>query len=420
MVGRTLEQIRQDALSDVTIPQALTIAVVGTLAFDIRLSLFSLEGVRVPVLLFELPLAGLSLAAVWHLVRKRWRPRSLVSWLAALLALMFIVSAVAHPSWFVVIRLYRFAAAASLSFWIFTMIRGPGRQRLYLVAAGVALFQAYLASGQHFLGKGMGYSFLGEADYLYGGGDPPLHTHGTFPLHHIFAGSTMAFLALLMQASWRPLSKLRRWWFPTLAAATLPMGFTYSRMGAVAWLLVVAVLGIASIKRPRPHFAVAVSILIGGLVAGVVGIDGWAARTTETIQGEDAGGDDTGADVGGRISMAIEAIRVVQAQPVLGTGIGRYHPVGTGQQEDEQLIAHNVPLLIAAENGVLAGLIAVMLLGIAGVTVVRAGPLPTAVFIAYLPFLLLDHFPYEDTQGIALTGLWIAAVSTAIVSRSEA
>lgn len=392
-------------------PEAATLAALATVAFDIRFTLFSIQGVQIPILLFELPLALLLVWAVSDLIHKRWRPRTTASRLGVVLAALLMVSAVVHPSWFTLLRLFRFAAAAAFAYSIFTVIRGGGRKQVYVVAAIVALFQSYLATGQHVLAKGMGYTFLGEGEYLYGGGVPPLYAHGTFPLHHILAGFAMAVLGLLMATSRRP----RRWWLVVPAGAAIPIGFAHSRMGAVAWLSVVAVVGVASIKQKALYLGLFTAILCGGILPGLVALDGWAARTTETIRGEGAGGDDEGVDVGGRLTFALQGIRVIRDAPLLGTGIGRYLSVAQHQLgEDVQEVVHNVPLLVAAENGILSGAVAVLLLGVAGAVAVRAGPLPLAIFLTYLPFILLDHFPYDDTQGIALTGIWTAATAGSI------
>jgi hypothetical protein len=50
-----------------------------------------------------------------------------------------------------------------------------------------------------------------------------------------------------------------------------------------------------------------------------------------------------------------------------------------------------------------------MLVGAAFVAA-RAGPLTLAVYVSYLPFVLLDRFPYDGAQGLALTGVWFGAM----------
>lgn len=399
--------------------ETLALGTLAALPFDIRLPLISLHNVRVSILLFELPLFFLLILTFAHLVRSRWRPRSLTSGLVLLLALLLVISAVVHPSWFVLLRLYRLTAAAAFAYWILRLVRGPDRARVYIVVAALALFQSYLAIGEHLLGKGMGYTFLGETEHLFRSGHIA-YAQGTFPLHHILVAFTLTALGLLVQGP-RRLPRLGRWWFVILAAATAPLGLAYSRMGLVGWFLLVVVLAVGSIRRRQGLLGVFIAILCGGLLSGAVAAEGWAARTTETVVGDGPGGDDEGADVGGRINLAIQALRVVEQQPLVGTGIGRYLTVARDQQGDQvQLVAHNVPLLIAAENGVVAGVLASALLAILGISAVRAGSLAIAAYVTHLPFILLDHFPYEDTQGIAITGLWVAAVLAADASGSKA
>lgn len=416
---------RSDALNwqlllpHVSIPQSLTIAVIGTIAFDIRLSLFSLQTVSVPLLLFELPLAALFVWTLVDLVRKRWRPRGLISWLGALLVLVFIVSAIVHPSWFTIIRLYRFAASASLAYSLLHLLSRGGGKLLFLVATAAGVFQSYLAAGQHVLGKGLGYSFLGESDHLLTAEGMLPFANGTFPLHHILAAFTMVSLGLLLQAPVWQSKKTRWWWLIAVAGVAVAIGFTYSRMGALAWFAVVAILVFCVSRHSRRYLPIWAAILIGGVLPGVVGYEGWIAKTTETVQGDGPQGDDEGVDVGGRLKLAMQGIRVIERQPMFGTGIGRYLAVANDQQGDVQQFVHDVPLLIAAENGVLGGMVAVTLLAILGLVAARAGPLPLAAFVTYLPFVLFDHFPYEDTQGIALTGMWVAAITIGIQRESR-
>lgn len=396
------------------LPQVLTLTVLATVAFDIRLSLFSLHTVPVPLLLFEFPLAALVAWAPVDLARKKRRPQGWISSLAILLAMLFFISVIVHPSPFALLRLYRFASAAAFGYWLVVVAAGNGRKALLFVAAAAGLFQAYLAAGQHLLGKGMGYTFLGEAEYLLPAaeGVPPF-VHGTFPLHHILVGLTMVVVALLLDAPVTEPPNRQRAWLLVLSGVAIPIGFAYSRMGALAWFAVVAVLGVAGIKRPRPNLLICVALLIGGLVPAVIGFEGWLTKASETVRGD--GLDDEGADVGGRGKLAREGIVVLRDQPLVGTGIGRY-----ADQEGRMppQLVHNVPLLIAAENGVLAGVVALILLILIGSRSTRAGPIPLAAFLSYLPFVLFDHFPYEDTQGIALAGVWMAAVAIGNNARS--
>jgi hypothetical protein len=62
---------------------------------------------------------------------------------------------------------------------------------------------------------------------------------------------------------------------------------------------------------------------------------------------------------------------------------------------------------------VLAGLLMAAVLVALGWQAWRGGLLAMAVFFGYLPFTLLDHFPYTFPQGLAMTAVWIGALDLA-------
>jgi O-antigen ligase len=105
---------------------------------------------------------------------------------------------------------------------------------------------------------------------------------------------------------------------------------------------------------------------------------------------------------------------LITHHPVLGVGPGRYI-LALAQQakvETDRTVGvfkpvHNLPLLAAAEGGILAGLAMVAFLLVLGWRALRTG-LPTlAVYLALLPFLMLDHFAYTLPQGLVVLGFWV-------------
>jgi len=71
---------------------------------------------------------------------------------------------------------------------------------------------------------------------------------------------------------------------------------------------------------------------------------------------------------------------------------------------------HNVVLLVGAEGGVLALLVMAALYVGVGWRSLRAGVLALGIYLAYLPFSMLDHFPYSFPQGLLVTGVWLAVL----------
>ena len=80
---------------------------------------------------------------------------------------------------------------------------------------------------------------------------------------------------------------------------------------------------------------------------------------------------------------------------------------------------HNVPLLAAAEGGVLAGALTVLLYVVLGWRSWRSGLLAFTVFALYVPLTMLDHFAYTFPQGLALTAVWIGILDAAAAQPAE-
>ena len=158
---------------------------------------------------------------------------------------------------------------------------------------------------------------------------------------------------------------------------------------------------------------------MGAIVPALVWDDGWGARAglwRDTLRTRDVD-----AISNTRFALTEGAIDTIRSRPLVGVGPGRYTPesqppVGVGESARGEIV-HNLPLYTAATGGIPAGIVVLALLMGAAVVAARAGPLTLAVYLAYLPFVLLDRFPYDGVQGLALTGVWFGAVG--LLSRLE-
>ena len=95
----------------------------------------------------------------------------------------------------------------------------------------------------------------------------------------------------------------------------------------------------------------------------------------------------------------------------MGVGPGRY-VLELEERKDvprgvEVQPVHNVPLLVAAENGVPSAVVLGLALVLLGLHAWRRGPPARALYAAYLPFLFFDVLPYGNVQGLAVTGFWL-------------
>ncbi len=111
---------------------------------------------------------------------------------------------------------------------------------------------------------------------------------------------------------------------------------------------------------------------------------------------------------------------------MFGVGPGRYVIALTekyGQEPNPRVgffkPVHNLPLLAAAEGGVPAGLLMTALLLAAAWRAFAGGRAGLAIYAAYLPFVVLDHFPYSFPMGMILTGVWLGAIELLARERQE-
>jgi hypothetical protein len=198
-------------------------------------------------------------------------------------------------------------------------------------------------------------------------------------------------------------------WAGVVAALVVPVGLTYSR-GALAGVIV-AIGALAPRARRDVARRIAIASLAVGIgVPGLLTWSGWVAR------GEQFG--EERAD-SGRGILLLQGLAVFAMEPLVGVGPGRYMAAVRTLTDDPAiktrlLPTHDVPLLAAAESGVLAGAIVVVLLGALLVRAIRdRDDAALALYVVLLPFWLLDPLPYSLPQGIVLTGLWLGALDVA-------
>ena len=77
------------------------------------------------------------------------------------------------------------------------------------------------------------------------------------------------------------------------------------------------------------------------------------------------------------------------------------------------------PLLVAAEGGIPAGVLTTALLLAAGWRAYVGGRAGLALYGAYLPFVVLDHFPYSVPLGLIVTGIWLGVIELLARDREE-
>lgn len=358
--------------------------------FDLALGVCALLGAR------ELP----------RLVRARAVPR----WLAAFAVLVTAtgLAALANPDVRALALLARLAGAGLLAVYVSSVRLDTAAAVVVLVTAGV---QAAVAVAQVVHGGPVGLDVLGEYDLPLDDLSSTIAARGTW--FHTYA--LAAFALLFAGAGGAIASRLhpsaRNRLLPLVGLAAAPLALTYSRTGALGLAFVVAALAGARPRLPGTRLVAAI-LAAGFLVPALAWRDGWVSRveaTTGAVAGRQAN-----AVTSNRLHRIRLALDLTRRHPLTGVGPGQYVAEMTRQLDlpaDEDIgPVHSVPFLALAESGLVAGLAAASFVVLLGVRAWRGGAGATAVYLAFVPFVLLDHTPYTTGQGLAMTGLWAGAV----------
>lgn len=367
---------------------------------------------RVSVYLFDLPMALLVIAvapvAAWF---ARIRRISLEGAIGSVVVSLVILSAAANPSPRGSDAVFRILGAFAIAFSV-AQLRDPRVGWLVNAFLVILIFEEAIGIAQVLRGAPIGLTRLGEYPPLITFG-ASVSAKGTFVHHYIFGGFVLigaAFFAGLANEESRV-----RWGYAAVAAASsFSFAFSYSRAGAVG-LAGVFFLMMLSIRRWRA--ALVPGALILGFLAGfALSPDGWLLRFDQSFRPPVTPGM-TRADVISteRFFLMSQATEMMKNHPILGAGAGYYmfelaDQTGIPPTDDNLKPVHNVPMLIGAESGILAGLASFALLIALGFAALRGTLGARLLFVAYLPYLMLDHYPYDAPVGLAITGLWFGAI----------
>lgn len=351
----------------------------------------------------DIPLAALIALSIPRAVRGL-RARALDPVIAIGVALvgLLIVALLVHPSLLGLQTVARFAGAITLA--AFVAAPGvPDARTLIAAAAGSVVFlQAALALAQLARGEPLGLSQLGEmADPLLPFG-AALAPRGT--MWHAYYLAGIALLAASMLAGMGLRSTRPVPWLLAAGLAMAPVGFTYSRMAALGLALACAALLPEAIRGSGRSRAAIVALVLGAGIPAMLLSDGWLARAEHTNPTE----------LSHRTQFAAQGIELLGKDPIFGIGPGRSAEELRELQRvrepawppDRVFPVHNVPLLIAVEAGIPAGLVATALGMVAGLRALRSAAARVA-FAAFLPLLMLDNFAYLIPQGSIMLGLWL-------------
>ena len=135
---------------------------------------------------------------------------------------------------------------------------------------------------------------------------------------------------------------------------------------------------------------------------GIVLRSGWLVRASQSAT----------FDLTTRDALAARALEMIRSSPLTGIGPVQYGPNLTqmGLSVLDPHIVHNVPLLVTAEFGIVVGVAFTIWLATLGVRAFRLSIYAAALYLAILPFLLLDNLHYVYGNGMAMFAIWIATL----------
>jgi hypothetical protein len=348
------------------------------------------------------------LATIVVAVRSRVRLPRLPA-MAAIVGVTLAAAWIAHPSTRGAETVIRWAGVVAIA-------AIADRASAVMITGSWAVVESLIALLQKVHGGPIGLDIAGESALSFVHFGRALAPPGTLVHPYLLAGLALMGATLLAGAA-----RGRRTLLLAATVAAAPVGFTYSRTALIA--LVLVLMCFAAARFPAAVLALA----LGAGVPALLWSDGWIARAhdstgaTASTTASSSNGLDTA-----RSALMRQSVDLIESSPVTGVGPGRYVTAlrerGVDVRESGGVLkpVHNLPLLAAAEGGVAAGVAMVALLIGAGVCAWRGGWIGRALFVAFLPFCLLDHFPYTYPQGLVMMGLWLAALTTAERARRAA
>jgi hypothetical protein len=187
----------------------------------------------------------------------------------------------------------------------------------------------------------------------------------------------------------------------TVVLSSGAVATTFGRTVLISILLVVGAYAIGwLVKRHRILGISAIAAVVPLAVTGIVVHSGWLVRASQTAAG----------DLTTRGSLAGRAIEMIQANPLLGIGPVQYGPnlAKMGLAVPDFHVVHNIPLLVAAEFGILVGVAFTVWIVMLGIRSFRLSTFAAALFLFSIPFFMLDNLHYVYGNGMASLAIWLA------------
>jgi len=372
---------------------------------------YDYETVVFPVdLAFALLMASAA-AMVGHSLVRRDGPAG--TRLLAILTAVLTVAWTFHPSGRGAHLLLEMAGAVCLASVIWEQWHGAAGRMLAAAVVIVAAAETVWSGLQLLVGHALGLERLGEHSdpfLMVGSGRAPSGS-----LVHCYLLAALALIGGATAVAVALTDAHPRRWLAGAAVAVMPVAWTYSRAALLGLVLMLACLAFGAI-RPSPvrarYRGALLTVAVAAGLAGAVCAPGWLNRASTTVHAGSVAAASTD-----RTWLDHEAEVLIGEHPITGVGPARYltalkahYRVEPNPEVGIFKSVHDLPLLAAAEGGLLAGAVMVALLLLLAWRSARAGPMALALYLAFLPYTLLDHIAWSYPQGVVLTGIWVGVL----------
>lgn len=336
------------------------------------------------------------------------RERSVPTLLYLVLASAGVVALVVHPSAAGAILVFSMVAAVGVLLAVTSFSTPDLRSFVALPLLATSAVQTVIVVIQSLSGSAFGYSVLHRgASLLVTDG----YARPQGMLEHVYEASILAVFAIGVGLALLPKKgRIRIGFLFGIGLASVCLALTHSRAALIGLVLVLIIVGIASIQKIPSLRAGLVVVAIAFSIPALMTVSIWEARLNESLNGS------LDQASSGRVTLIKQAVGLAVDHPVTGVGPNQYMEVleATVDPSQVEFVVHNIPLMITAELGIPAGVAFTVLLAWAGVQAVSAGYRTSILFAAPFPFMMFDVIMYNRPYGLLLFALWAGILGAMI------
>lgn len=367
--------------------------------------------ILIPLDILQGLLVILSVPKLISLIRSRRFNWSTIA--AFALVAVAIVSWAFHPSIPGIARIVRWIAAGAVVVAASRLDRRSFRIHVGLPLLATAAIQATIALGQYF---GSRPASSDDAILL-------ALARGTTAFPYVVG--FVLLVGLTVGVALMPDDRTRPLWIAGIALCSAGIATSLMRTAVVGLAVAWIAYGFLVFRdQHRYRSVLAATVLPFAVVAVAIG-DPWLRKLQQTF-GIGYSGSLSAAEVisTGRLKLIRHSLTIIADAPFVGVGPAREAIEAAARFPDEYKgvsrvdSVHVVPLLVAAEMGIAAGVAYLGYLIALGWRSLRTSPEAVAVFASVGVFMLLETMPYDRPTSIILVGVWMATLDHLSAGRS--